>query len=133
MCVVWLLSSSIPFLHHIQTRYVAFTRSTETHWIIYLSFLKNPRFKVQHCAPKRQGNHARNPCYGNKTTVLFFWLGTICLMRVLDSITVEEAWNGRRPCIVHTRVFGCVAYAMVLDEKMGKLNAKGIKCFFLLL
>ena len=29
----------------------------------------------------------------------------------------------RRPCIVHMRVFGNVAYAMVPNEKRGKLNA----------
>jgi hypothetical protein len=29
------------------------------------------------------------------------------------------------------RVFGCIAYAMVPDEKRGKLDAKGTKCLFL--
>jgi hypothetical protein len=29
-------------------------------------------------------------------------------------------------------VFGISAYAMFSDEKMDKLNAKGIKCMFLL-
>jgi hypothetical protein len=28
-------------------------------------------------------------------------------------------------------VFGCIAYAMVPDEKRGKLDAKGTKCLFL--
>ncbi len=28
------------------------------------------------------------------------------------------------------RVFRCIAYAMVLDEKRGKLDAKGTKCLF---
>ena len=54
-----------------------------------------------------------------------------CPTRVLDSITPEEAWSGRRPCIAHMRVFGCVAYAMVPDEQRGKLDAKGTKCLFL--
>jgi len=51
--------------------------------------------------------------------------------RELASITPEEAWSGRKPCISHMRVFGCIAYAMVPDEKRGKLDAKGTKCLFL--
>lgn len=51
--------------------------------------------------------------------------------RALDSITHEEIWSGRRPCTAHMRVFGCVAYAMMSDAKMNKLDAKGTKCLFL--
>jgi transposase InsO family protein len=54
-----------------------------------------------------------------------------CPSRALPSITPEEAWSGRKPCISHMRVFGCIAYAMVSDEKRGKLDAKGTKCLFL--
>jgi hypothetical protein len=54
-----------------------------------------------------------------------------CPSRALFSITLEEAWSGRKPCISHMRVFGCIAYAMVPDEKRGKLDAKGTKCLFL--
>ncbi len=54
-----------------------------------------------------------------------------CPSKALSSITLEEAWSGRKPCISHMRVFGCIAYAMVPDEKRGKLDAKGTKCLFL--
>ena len=54
-----------------------------------------------------------------------------CPTRALPSITPEEAWSGKKPCISHLRVFGCIAYAMVGDEKRGKLDAKGTKCLFL--
>jgi hypothetical protein len=54
-----------------------------------------------------------------------------CPSRALPSITSEETWSGRKPCISHMRVFGCIAYAMVPDEKRGKLDAKGTKCLFL--
>jgi transposase InsO family protein len=54
-----------------------------------------------------------------------------CPSRALPSITPEEAWSGRKPCISHMCVFGCIAYAMVPDEKRGKLDAKGTKCLFL--
>ncbi len=50
-----------------------------------------------------------------------------CPSRALPSITPKEAWSGRKPCISHMRVFGCITYAMVPDE----LDAKGRKCLFL--
>jgi hypothetical protein len=54
-----------------------------------------------------------------------------CPSRALPSITPEEVWSGKKPCISHMPMFGCIAYAMVLDEKRGKLDAKGTKCLFL--
>ena len=54
-----------------------------------------------------------------------------CPTRALVTITPQEAWSGRKPCISHMRVFGCVAYAKVPDAKRGKLDAKGTKCLFL--
>lgn len=52
-------------------------------------------------------------------------------MGALPLIMLEEAWSGRKPCIAHMGVFGCVACAMVPNEKRGKLNVKGTKCVFL--
>jgi transposase InsO family protein len=52
---------------------------------------------------------------------------TRCPSRALPSITPEEAWSGRKPYISHMRVFGSIAYAMVPDDKRGKLDAKGTK------
>ena len=54
-----------------------------------------------------------------------------CPTRALVTITPQEAWSGRKPCIAHMRVFGCIAYAKVPDAKRGKLDAKGTKCLFL--
>ena len=53
-----------------------------------------------------------------------------CPNKALVNVTPEEAWSGKRPCISHMRVFGCIAYAKVPDEKRTKLDAKGIKCLF---
>ena len=50
--------------------------------------------------------------------------------KVLVDIKPEEAWSGKRPCISHMHMFGCIAYAKVRDEKRTKLDAKGIKCLF---
>jgi hypothetical protein len=35
------------------------------------------------------------------------------------------------PHVLHMRVFGCVAYAKVPDQRRKKLDAKGVKCLFL--
>ena len=53
-----------------------------------------------------------------------------CSNKALIDITLEEAWSGKRPCIYHMHVCGCIAYAKVPDEKRTKLDAKGIKCLF---
>jgi transposase InsO family protein len=54
-----------------------------------------------------------------------------CPTKVLERMTPEETWSGRKPNVAHMRVFRCLAYAMVPDEKRGKLDAKGTKCLFL--
>ena len=37
----------------------------------------------------------------------------------------EEAWIGTKQFVTHMRVFGCVAYAHVLDQLRKKFNNKG--------
>lgn len=49
----------------------------------------------------------------------------------VQNMTPEEAWNGRKPVVDHFRIFGCIAYARIPDEKRKKLDAKGEKCVFL--
>ena len=44
-------------------------------------------------------------------------------MEALGSVTPEETWSGR-PYIAHMRVFRSIVYAMVLDDKRDKLDAK---------
>ena len=46
-------------------------------------------------------------------------------------MTPEEAWSGRKPVVDHFRIFGCVAYAHIPDQKRKKLDDKGEKCIFL--
>ncbi|KAL6334162.1 hypothetical protein AAG906_006731 [Vitis piasezkii] len=46
-------------------------------------------------------------------------------------MTPEEAWSGRKPTVDHFRIFGCIAYAHIPNEKMRKLENKGEKCIFL--
>lgn len=47
------------------------------------------------------------------------------------NMTPIEAWSGEKPRVSHLRVFGCIAYAHVTDEKRKKLDDKGVKCIFL--
>jgi len=54
-----------------------------------------------------------------------------CPSRAVEGMTPEEAWSGKQPHLAHMRVFGCICYAKVPDQKRTKLDAKGIKCLFL--
>ncbi|KAF2297179.1 hypothetical protein GH714_018880 [Hevea brasiliensis] len=56
---------------------------------------------------------------------------TISPMLAVQNMTPEEAWSGRRPDVSHFRIFGCIVYAHVPDEKRRKLDDKGEKCIFL--
>lgn len=49
----------------------------------------------------------------------------------VQNMTPEEAWNGLKPNIDHFRIFGCVTFAHIPDEKRKKLDDKGEKCIFL--
>ncbi|GKU96896.1 hypothetical protein SLEP1_g10077 [Rubroshorea leprosula] len=49
----------------------------------------------------------------------------------VKDMTPEEAWSGRKPTVDHLRIFGCVTYAHVPDQKRKKLDNKGEKCIFL--
>lgn len=46
-------------------------------------------------------------------------------------MTPEEAWSGHKPFVDHFKIFGCIDYAHIPDEKREKLDDKGEKCIFL--
>jgi len=50
---------------------------------------------------------------------------------VLIENTLVEAWSRKNPSMRHLRVFGCEAYAHVLDVKRSKLENKEVKCIFI--
>lgn len=50
----------------------------------------------------------------------------------VQNMTPQEAWNGRRPSVDYFRIFGCVAYARIPEEKRRKLDDKEEKCIFLI-
>ena len=46
----------------------------------------------------------------------------------VQNMTPEEAWSGCKPAVDHFKIFGCIAYAHVPNEKRKKLDDKGEKC-----
>ncbi|CAM8975323.1 unnamed protein product [Rhodiola kirilowii] len=49
----------------------------------------------------------------------------------VQNITPQEAWNGGKPDVDHFKIFGCIAFAHIPDQKRKKLDDKGEKCVFL--
>lgn len=43
----------------------------------------------------------------------------------------KKTWSRRRPSVAYMHVFKNKTYAMILDEKRGKVDANGTKCVFL--
>ena len=69
-----------------------------------------------------------------------FWTKAIvCLVYILKRAPTKEVkdkshyevWTGRKPIVSHFRIFGCVAYAHILEEIRKKLDDRGEKCIFL--
>jgi len=50
---------------------------------------------------------------------------------VVHGMTPEEKFTGKKLVVSHLRVFGCIAYVHVLDEKRSKLDPKVEKCIFI--
>ena len=53
------------------------------------------------------------------------------LTKTLGDKTPFEAWFGKKPCVKHIRVFGCVAYSHISKDERKKLDSKATKCIFL--
>jgi len=49
----------------------------------------------------------------------------------VHGMTLEEKFTGKKPDVSHLRVFGCIAYVHVPDEKRSKLDPKAEKCIFI--
>ncbi|KAK8937447.1 hypothetical protein KSP39_PZI012254 [Platanthera zijinensis] len=53
-----------------------------------------------------------------------------CPTKSVKFKTPFEAWCGRKPSVKHLRVFGCVAYAHIPDQRRRKLDDRSEKCIF---
>jgi hypothetical protein len=70
----------------------------------------------------------------------YFWteaiVTTIYIMNrtpttIVHGITPEEKFTSKKPDVSHLRMFGCIVYMHVLDEKRSKLDPKANKCIFI--
>ncbi len=50
---------------------------------------------------------------------------------IVHGMTFEEKFTDKKPNVSHLRVFGCIAYVHVPDEKRSKLDPKAEKCIFI--
>jgi len=49
----------------------------------------------------------------------------------VHGMTLEEKFTCEKPDVSHLRVFGCIAYVHVPEEKRSKLDPKAEKCIFI--
>jgi len=49
----------------------------------------------------------------------------------VHGMTPEEKFTGKKPDVSHLRVFGCITYVHVPDEKRSKLDPKAKKCILI--
>jgi len=49
----------------------------------------------------------------------------------IHGMTFEEKFRSKKPDVSQLRVFGCIAYVHVPDEKRSKLDPKAKKCIFI--
>jgi hypothetical protein len=46
-------------------------------------------------------------------------------------MTPKEKFTSKKPNVSHLKVFGCIAYVHVPDEKRSKLDPKVVRCIFI--
>jgi hypothetical protein len=70
----------------------------------------------------------------------YFWAEAVAtvvyIMNQTPTVTVhgmtpEKKFIGKKPDVSHLKVFGCIAYVHVPDEKRSKLDPKANKCIFI--
>ncbi len=49
----------------------------------------------------------------------------------IHGMTPEQKFTSKKPDVSHFRVFGCIAYVHVPNEKRSKLDPKADKCIFI--
>jgi hypothetical protein len=53
------------------------------------------------------------------------------LTTAVHGMTLEEKFTCKKPDVSHLRMFGCIAYVHVPNEKKSKLDPKAEKCIFI--
>ncbi|RDX62156.1 hypothetical protein CR513_59542, partial [Mucuna pruriens] len=62
-----------------------------------------------------------------------FWLEAVNWVSnlTIKNIIPEEAWSGMKPYVSYFRIFGCIGFVHVHDQKRSKLDDKSTKCVLL--
>lgn len=68
--------------------------------------------------------------YWAKAITYATYLMDICPTKSVPNMILEGEWNKIKHNVSHMRVFGCMAYAHILDELIIKLDNKGEKYIF---
>jgi hypothetical protein len=70
----------------------------------------------------------------------YFWAEAVAIIvyimnqtptAAVHGMTPKEKFIGKKPNVSHLKVFGCIAYVHVPDEKRSKLDPKVEKCIFI--
>jgi hypothetical protein len=51
--------------------------------------------------------------------------------KAIDNLSSYELWIGHKPNVFHLKVFGCIAFVLILEENSKKLDYKSKECTFL--
>lgn len=69
--------------------------------------------------------------FSGEVIVYAVYLLKRCPTMSFEDITPQETWSGKKPNISHLKIFGCIAYASVSDERKIKLDDKSFKYIFI--
>jgi hypothetical protein len=70
----------------------------------------------------------------------YFWVKTIKIViyimnrtptTTVHGMTPKEKFTSKKPNVSHLKMFGCIIYVHVLDDKISKLDPKAKKCIFI--
>ena len=69
--------------------------------------------------------------YWAEAVVAAAYIRNRVISRSTDGKSPHELWYGKKPTVRHLRVWGCIAYAHVAQEKRSKFDAKAVKCIMI--
>ena len=68
--------------------------------------------------------------YWDEAVTIAVYIMNWCPTKIVKNKPPQEAWTCMNHSVSHLNIFGCVAYAHVLDELRKKLDIKAHKCTF---
>ncbi|KAH9310278.1 hypothetical protein KI387_044223 [Taxus chinensis] len=68
--------------------------------------------------------------YWAETVACVVYILNRCPTKIVKDKVPQKAWSGKKRSVSHLRIFGCVAYAHIPNERRKKLDDKGERCIF---